>query len=419
MDLDKDWYWKSRVLDCRVRPETGNPSGDDLRERLAELTGVPLVEILAQMKAEKQLAEKKAKGIVVDYEKEKKFKEVLKRTHIAGAAQLALTNMRAEEFADTTSKSKKNINKAFCVKPKSPSKRVLMDALRETGKNVTMPDTEDAKAAAIKLEKKLAKARLARKEQMDEAAKGELEKNEKLLEGLNNTQGLSATCLPAYAGDLFGSGGDYFKGTLYLSRMEGSLFKIKWSDPVLHEELALLDDMMASTQLSIDGDSDGADDFLDIPSNDIALETDTAAKLYCAVALCNWSRNPSNAQRLASEGAVKAIIRLLTEDNKDIIKFAVAAFRFMSEHAILATALVDDGAIRSITEFKATDDFSLSNVTIALINLTRVNGKESRVVDDGILTGLMNVMKESPELASACCRGIYNLTCVDQPYQVT
>ena len=111
MQLDKKWFWKNRVLDCRVRVETGNPAGDDLRERLAALTGVPLVEILAQMKKDKQEAEKKAKGAITDYEKEKKFKEVLKRTHVAGAASLSLEKMSKLEEADAQDKSKKNLNK--------------------------------------------------------------------------------------------------------------------------------------------------------------------------------------------------------------------------------------------------------------------------------------------------------------------
>ena len=111
MQLDKKWFWKNRVLDCRVRVESGNPAGDDLRERLAALTGVPLADILAQMKKDKQEAEKKAKGTITDYEKEKKFKEVLKRTHVAGAASLSLEKMTKLEIAEMEDKSKKNLNK--------------------------------------------------------------------------------------------------------------------------------------------------------------------------------------------------------------------------------------------------------------------------------------------------------------------
>jgi len=45
MELDKLWDWDRKKLGCRIRPETGNPSEDDLRERLAELAVVNLQEL--------------------------------------------------------------------------------------------------------------------------------------------------------------------------------------------------------------------------------------------------------------------------------------------------------------------------------------------------------------------------------------
>ena len=82
MELDKKWHWRQRKLECRVRPETGNPSGDDLRDRLAALAGVNLQDLLAQMKKEKQEKEKINKGVFIDYEADKKQKEVLRRSHL-------------------------------------------------------------------------------------------------------------------------------------------------------------------------------------------------------------------------------------------------------------------------------------------------------------------------------------------------
>ena len=412
MDLDKKWFWKSRVLDCRVIPESGNPSGDDLRERLAALTGVPLSVILTSMKAEKIHSEKKAKGTVVDYEKDKKIKEVLKRTHIVGAAQLALDSMKAAELADAASKSKKNIFKAYTAKPKSPCKRILMDALRETGKSMEnlLTDAEEKKAAALRLEKKLAKARLARKGQIDEAAK--TEEKEKSTE--NVMTGLMTNCLPEYKGDLFGSGGDYFGGMMYLSRTP-------YADHHKPKESEAIDD----TAKALDTKTFfGVDDFnesstFEVTSVDTGFETDGAAKLYCAVALCNWSRNPANASRLASEGAVKAIMTLCNEKSLDILKFCAATFRYMSEQPLLVNSLIDEGAVRVIYEkCSSTNEFIACNYSIALINLSRASGKESILVDQGLVSALVNLMRGNPELGPPCCRGIYNLTCVDMPFQV-
>ena len=287
-----------------MRVETGNPAGDDLRERLAALTGIPLVEILSQMKKDKQETEKKSKGIRTDHEKEKKFKEVLKRTHVAGAASLSLVNMKTLEDKDATDKSKKNINKAFTVKPKSPSKRVVMDALRETGKNLIVPNAEEAKAKAAKLAKKLAKARQKKREQIDEAAKSDQVADQTLDV---TEQSHFATCLPKqYKGDLFGTSGDMFEGTLYLSRMLNSTHKAKWSDPFIAE----WDDQGEAYDSQILGSSSldtfEEDGTLEVSAAEQGHETDMSAKLYCAISLCNWARNPANAQRLAAEGAIKA-----------------------------------------------------------------------------------------------------------------
>jgi hypothetical protein len=409
MDLDKKWFWKSRVLDCRVRPETGNPAGDDLRERLAALTGVPLADILASMKAEKMQSEKKSKGTVVDYEKEKKIKEVLKRTHIVGAANLALQNMKSAEAADASSKSKKNIFKAFTAKPKSPSKRIVMDALRETGKSMEnlLTDAEEQKAAALRLEKKLAKARLARKGQLDDAAKGE--EAEGKVEHV--VSGLMGTCLPEYNGDLF-SQLDHFPGILYLSRMP-------YADH--HKKPQAVEDNAANT-LEISSNF-GSDEFkegsVEVLTIDSGLETDFSAKLYCAVALCNWSRNPANASRLASEGAIKAIMTLCNEPEVAILKYCAGAFRFMSEQPALISSMIDDGVVRVIADrCSLANDFITSNFAIALVNLSRASGKESSLIDQGLVAALITLMKGNPEIGPACCRGIYNLTCVDAPFQV-
>jgi hypothetical protein len=51
---------------------------------------------------------------------------------------------------------------------------------------------------------------------------------------------------------------------------------------------------------------------------------------------------------------------------------------------ILASTMIDDGAISVISDIiKAgtADDSIIGNLTIALVNLTRVNGKEGQVVE--------------------------------------
>ena len=90
----------------------------------------------------------------------------------------------------------------------------------------------------------------------------------------------------------------------------------------------------------------------------------------------------------------------------------------MSDHLELAKQMIDESSITSIADMASntSDDFILCNLVIALINLTRVVDKESKLVDDQLPSVLMNIINVKPELGPACCRGIYNLTCVDAPY---
>lgn len=212
MELDKKWHWKNRVLDCRVRPETGNPAGDDIRERFAGLAGVTLNDIMTEMKKHQKvkyaddslkdrLADASLKNILkeeekikvhltglgevsmikiaedmkeqkqkkekesgaIDIDAEKKLKEVYHRSFVIGAAAQSLVKMQIEERAEAESKSKKNINKKFLVSLKKPSNRVLMDALRERARPLVLPDSDEtAKLAQAKLERRQAKARQAR-----------------------------------------------------------------------------------------------------------------------------------------------------------------------------------------------------------------------------------------------------------------
>ena len=148
----------------------------------------------------------------------------------------------------------------------------------------------------------------------------------------------------------------------------------------------------------------------------------STAKLQCAASLCSWSRSPANASRLANEGAVRAINILALEPIKKIGLYCAAAYRYMSEHLELAIAMIEETkTISTISEMinnnsSNTDDFIAYNLAIALVNLTRVNGKEGVVVDAAIVLALMNLTMMKPELNATCVRGLYNLTCVDTTY---
>jgi hypothetical protein len=71
MDLGNLWEWDYKKLACRVRVETGNPAGDDLRERIAELARVDLKELLSDMKTTKKKQEVANKSFVYNHDNKK------------------------------------------------------------------------------------------------------------------------------------------------------------------------------------------------------------------------------------------------------------------------------------------------------------------------------------------------------------
>lgn len=415
MDLDKLWQWERKKLPCHVRQETGNPSGDDLRERFAELAGVNLQDLLADMKTDRKKKEAKTnQKVYFDHEGDKRFKDMNSRAHVLGASTIALSKLVEHDKRDLS--STRNTNKRFMALPLSPPARILMDIQRERAKPLVLQLSDEKNEATVKLEKKLAKQRaqrMAAKEQTDKDAdpnKADLSKSK--------TDGSMAKVLPRYDGDMFGTGGEYMGGLLYLSRMPPK------NKPGRSNGRSLLN-TLGDSHASFGDEKDG----LFPGDNNEAMQrnpfeggedegAEVSSKLYCATALCNWARNPSNASRLAKEGAVRAIIVLASEKVDRINIFCAGAFRYMSEQPELAARMIDEKCISVISDMITNngDDFICGNLAICLLNLTRVSGKEGQLVEDSAVLCLMTLISHHQDLHSACCRGLYNLTCIDTSY---
>lgn len=417
MSLDTNWNWQKKKLGCRIRPENANPAKDALREVFAELAGVDLNEILTEMRTEKKKKEA-ANKVLVDHEGEKTFKEVLSRSRVLGATKLALDEL--DKYESSKAHVTQNVMQQFAVLPKSPPRRVLLEIQRERSKPLRLPDQDLQRAANEKLERQRARQRAARMAAMEQSAK-----DEQLIATSEFAKIMldPATVLKGYNGDLFSSGGEYLGGMIYLSRMADSAIKTQR----LNAAMADLDKTKnVEAQVAVEADKKAEKDNKNneadeqtSQSQDSLNNQDTNAKLHCAASLCNWSRNPANASRLASEGAVRAINQLALEPVNSIAMYCAAAYRHMSEHLELATAMIDEvKTISTISEMVSStnDEFIAYNLAIALVNLTRVNGKEGVIVDAAIVLVLMNLIMLKPELGATCVRGLYNLTCVDLTY---
>ena len=134
--------------------------------------------------------------------------------------------------------------------------------------------------------------------------------------------------------------------------------------------------------------------------------------------MASWSTHAENAARLAEEGAVSAALVLSKDENADVRRACATAFKNMSQHAELCAQLVKHTAVPVISDLGvAAKDIAVSrDCGLALVNLTIMDGIEAKLVEDGVVIALMSLMNQHEELAELCSRGLFNLTCVDQPY---
>ena len=324
MNLDKLWSWDKKKIPSKIRQETGNPAADDLRERLVELVGGNLTDLLAEMKKRKTGSSKTTAGEPQvpnpDHETDKKYKEILQRKHVLGATEQALD--KVEEYGNPAvmkTLARRNYKKVFAAMPKLPPKRILLEIQRERSRPLILPNYEERIAAAARLERKLAKQRAARK------AGGELgasnAKKETVVDG--DGKGDRMTIKDIFRmylpDDLFEerpvlSDMDVNKerALMYLTRI-GGVKKEKKDDGDDGgnggegvDEKPEEEDKKEEKEEDGDGEDEAerrqsmTEEQL-LVLHDAPGTSDAEAKLYCATALCNWARNSSNAQRLAVE----------------------------------------------------------------------------------------------------------------------
>ena len=98
-------------------------------------------------------------------------------------------------------------------------------------------------------------------------------------------------------------------------------------------------------------------------------------------------------------------MHLSMEHIPGMLFYCAGAFRFMSESLLLATVLIEEGAISVIADhLKADlqDEIVAGNLVITLVNLTRVNGKEGQVVEQMIHQVRFNPLAAIDKTSCAC-----------------
>lgn len=392
-----------------------------MRERFSELAGLDYRELVTDMKNTKKRKDQVMK-LSFDFDSEKTFKDILNRSHILGAAQQALQKLKEHQDAQKVTIAKKNRHKQYALIPKTPPRRVMLDVQRVRAMpDFQLPDQDEdgAEGNGVKLDKRASKAKMS---SIFRSAIEEEEMNVQDAEEKQVHQSLMGNVLKSYSGDMFGSSGPYLDSMIYLSRMADVENKSNRKKSAIldesKEDRSTVIISAASNDQSRNHEENRLNENDDFDNNDDGDHAVVETKLFCAASLCNWSRDPANANRLASEGAVRAILQLLMEPHYKILKYCASAYRYMSEHLPLALLMIEEGVTNTIADtiLSASDDFITHNLAITLVNLTRISGKEPQLVDAAVVLALQNLIVIQPDLSGAAARGLYNLTCVDTQY---
>lgn len=443
MNLDRIWSWGQKKLNCRIKVESGNPAADALRDdlhlKLAELANVNLQDLLAEMKKTKEPAlEKKRKELkntafVLSSAKNWETTHLRERVSPSPVDLRSPSNEKNESKNDAVTNetfhdavpitpSLRNIRNAkYLAVPKSPPRRLLLQLARERAKPALLLDQLDVGERPSKVEvTKPAKKRQSKLSAIDITAR--LGKSDTM--ECSGQVILTKLSVKDYNGDKFSNRGSYLEGMLYLSRMENTFMRKDAGRKASSVALPANAESSGEAELSDEASpsSPGAKDAKRkdaVKFNDDDSEiTEVSTKLYCAACLCNWSRIPSNAPQLAKEGGVRAILQLCNEPDPRILKFCAAAFRYMSENAVLGAQMIEENSISVMSELvnSGSSEFVSGSIVIALVNLTRIAGKEEKLVESGIILAIQTEIQVRPDLNAACARALYNLTCVDSQY---
>lgn len=465
MNLGEHWGWEKRKLGCRIREETGNPAYDDIRDELAKLTGVELPAPVDKKCG--KLGRRALEGSDTASEAGPPLCPVASTNSL-------LAYQRAQVDKDRKMPAtQRNIYKKYFKIPRGPPAKVVLD-LHRNKLRAAMPDVNDDDDDDEAPPPERPKSSSEQPPQRAGVAQQQQQQRPKTQQGRGRhdhtgaakdvrkeseppeVDGKKPLPFKKYRGDLFSTRGEYMGGIIYQSRHEFSdstpgtkmrellspkrrgnktdAAPAETTRGGQHDDAAAGGDGPAARKQSTEDYDASGDAVASLASQKNASrggglhgpeeeeEEDPSAvdaKRHCADSIAAWSTHSENAARLAEEGAVTATIVLSKDENAGIRRSCATAFKNMSQHPKLCEQLVAHTAVPVISDLGvAAKDMTVSrDCSLALVNLTNMHGLEARLVEDGIVIALMSLMNQHEDLADVCSRGLFNLTCVDGPYQ--
>ena len=367
MDLGDLWSWDKHKLGCRIRVETHNPALDELRDAPTAADGGRPGNIRA------------------------------------AASSIAVSNSpmlvgNQHDSQRRMSNTDMNIYKKFFQIPRSPPAKIILDMQKERLR-LNLPTSAYAPPRSlIKTRpegKSILPSKLYRRQQEQEGNSDVISSDLLMTKDGHSGEIIRQSHLNKYASS------------------EARQHKLqKHGKPILKQ--------MHLSHKSSPPKCDAKEDFTSV-GNASQLKDEPSvqkAKLDCVNSIAAWSAHSENIVRLAEEGAVPGILMLSQDEHESVRGACATAFGRMSRHAELCEQLMKHNAVPVISDLGInTMDVTMSrDCTLALVNLTTIDGVEAKLVEDGVVVSLLALMNQHEIHSEACSYGLFNLTCVDQPY---
>ncbi len=365
------WSWDKHKLGCKIRVETHNPALDELRETTA------------------------ADGC----RRENNIRTRASSIEVSNSPAVLVSNQHDSQR--TMSNTRKNIYKKFFEIPRSPPAKIILDMQKERLRLNLSTSAYAPPHSLMKTrseEKSILSPKLYQRQQEWEA-QSDVNSGDLLMMTQDDHSGKVIHQSPL---------------NKHASRdAHHTEHKLpKQAKPILNQ--------MNLSYKSSTPKCDAQEDFAGVENASQPKDEPDAqkAKLDCVNSIAAWSAHGENVARLAEEGAVPGILMLSQDENESVRGACATAFGHMSRHAELCEQLMKHNAVPVISNLGInTIDATISrDCTLALVNLTTVDGVEAKLVEDGVVVSFLTLMNQHEIHSEACSYGLFNLTCVDQPY---
>jgi hypothetical protein len=204
-----------------------------------------------------------------------------------------------------------------------------------------------------------------------------------------------------YAGDAFGTRGNYVEGMVYQSRLTRSKQK----------RGGVLAQFFDAGKTFAPEEEEFEDDLMSVAT------TDQGALQRCAATLYNLSKFEQNIQGMVDEGGINALVTLGKNDDDAITMMVAGAFANITASDFAALKIINDNATETLVSLAHSQNQRVRQFCCkAIFNLTRTPGLEANLVSQGVLSPIIQLRPDSREMSHACISSIFNLSCVSSTY---